>query len=151
MNDRRDFLRLATAASLARLLADAEPALAGERAVHAFAAGSPESVYAPLGLAALVESTAIVIHAPDVAENGAQVPLEVTVRLPRVQRILLIAEGNRFPLLADIRLNERSKPWLEAKVKLAESSRIRVIAEADGRLHTATRDVRVIVGGCLPG
>jgi sulfur-oxidizing protein SoxY len=151
MNDRRDFLRLAAAASLARLLVDAQPALAGERVAHAFAAGNPESVYTALGLTALATSTAIVIQAPDVAENGAQVPLEVTVRLPRVQRILLIAEGNRFPLLADIRLGERSKPWLEAKVKLAESSRIRVIAEADGRLLTATRDVRVIVGGCLPG
>lgn len=151
MDDRRNFLRLAAAASLARLLADAQPALAGEREVHAFSAGSPESVYAALGLSAPLASTALVIQAPDVAENGAQVPLEVTVNLPRVQRILLIGEGNRFPLLADIRLGERSKPWLEAKVKLAESSRVRVIAEADGRLYTATRDVRVIVGGCLPG
>lgn len=151
MSDRRDFLVLATAASLARLLASAGLARAGERDVHASSAGSPASVYAALGLSAPVESAAIVIQAPDVAENGAQVPLEVTVNLPRVQRILLIGEGNRFPLLADIRLGERSQPWLEAKVKLAESSRIRVIAEADGRLLTATRDVRVIVGGCLPG
>ena len=151
MSDRRDFLVLATAATLARLLAHADLARAREGDGHAFSAGSPASVYAALGLSAPLESAAIVIQAPDVAENGAQVPLEVTVNLPRVQRILLIGEGNRFPLLADIRLGERSQPWLEAKVKLAESSRIRVIAEADGRLLTATRDVRVIVGGCLPG
>ena len=98
-----------------------------------------------------MDSAEIVIQVPDVAENGAQVPVEVSVRLPRVQRILLIGERNLFPLLADIRLSERSQPWLEAKVKLAESSRIRVIAQADGRLFTAARSVRVIVGGCLPG
>ena len=151
MSDRREFLALAGAALLARFLGNPGLAWASERDVNAFNARNPESVYAALELSAPVESAEIVIQAPDVAENGAQVPVEVTVRLPRVQRILLIGERNLFPLLADIRFSERSQPWFEAKVKLAESSRIRVIAQADGRLYTASRPVKVIVGGCLPG
>ena len=151
MSDRREFLALAGAALLARVLGNPGGAWASERNVNAFNARSPESVYAALGLSAPVDSAEIVIQVPDVAENGAPVPVEVSVRLPRVQRILLIGERNLFPLLADIRLSERSQPWFEAKVKLAESSRIRVIAQADGRLFTAARSVRVIVGGCLPG
>jgi sulfur-oxidizing protein SoxY len=151
MSDRRRFMALGGAALLARFLGNPGVAWASERKLNAFDARSPESVYAALGLSAPVESTEIIIQVPDIAENGAQVPVEVTVRLPRVQRILLIGELNLFPLLADIRLGERSQAWFEAKVKLAESSRIRVIAQADGRLYTTSRPVRVIVGGCLPG
>ncbi len=151
MSDRRNFLALAAAALLARFLANPGPGWASERNANAFNAHSVESVYGALGVSAPVESAEIVIGVPDVAENGAQVPVEVTVRLPRVQRILLIGERNPSPLLADLRLSERSQPWFEAKVKLAESSRIRVIAQADDRLYTASRPVKVIVGGCLPG
>lgn len=151
MSDRRGFLALAATALLARFLGNPGVAWASDRNVNAFSAHSPESVYSALGLPAPAESASIVIQVPDVAENGAQVPVEVSVHLPRVQRILLIGERNLFPLLADIRLSERSQPWFEARVKLAESSRIRVVAEADGRLFTASRSVRVIVGGCLPG
>ena len=151
MSDRRDFLALAGAALLARFLADPGVAWASERNVNAFNARSPESVYAALGLSAPEESGDIIIQVPDVAENGAQVPVEVAVRLPHVQRILLIGERNLFPLLADIRLSERSEAWFEARVKLAESSRIRVIAQAADRLYSSSRQVKVIVGGCLPG
>ena len=153
MIERREFLAYAGAALLARFLGNPGVTWGAERNANAnaFNARNPESVYAALGLEPPTETGSIVIVAPDVAENGAQVPVEVHVRLARVQRILLIGERNPYPLLADISLGERSEPWFEAKVKLAESSRIRVIAQADGRLYSASRPVRVIVGGCLSG
>lgn len=151
MSDRRQFLVLSGMALLARYLGDPGVAWAAKRNIDAFDARSPDSVYAALGLPAPADSAEITIQAPDVAENGAQVPVEVSVRLDRVQRILLIGERNPFSLLADISLSERSQPWFEAKVKLAQSSRIRVIAEANGRFYTTSRPVKVIVGGCLPG
>lgn len=155
---RRGFLAASAGALLVALLGSPRWALAAGRKENAFNARSPESVYGALGLASPTELQAgesIAIHAPDVAENGANVPVEVAVSLPRVERVLLIAEKNLFPLLADARFSPDApiqvQPWLEVKVKLGETSSLRVIVQADGRLYTATRSVKVIVGGCLPG
>lgn len=151
MTDRRQFIAVAGTALLAQYLGLPRTAWAAGRNQDAFNARSPQSVYHALGLPQPEESQAIIIDAPDVAENGANVPIEVSVNLPSVERALIIAERNLFPLLADISFSGRSEPWIEAKVKLAESSRVRVIAQANGKLYTASRQVRVIVGGCLPG
>ena len=128
------------------------------RNADAFNARSPESVYRALGIATPQETPDIIINVPDVAENGANVPIEVTVKLPAATRVLVIGERNIFPLLADVALlppasttGGRAAPWLEVKGRLAETSHVRVIVEADGKLYTAARNVRVIVGGCLPG
>lgn len=112
------------AARLARFFSNPGVAWGSEHNAKAFSADSPEFLYAALKLSAPVDRAEILIQAPDVAENGAQVPVEATVHLPRVQHILLIGERNLFPLLADIRV---------------------------GGLYTATREVGVIVDGCLPG
>ncbi|MBC7953063.1 MAG: hypothetical protein H7Z12_14745 [Rhodospirillaceae bacterium] len=149
MLSRRQLLNVAVAAFVARVTS---PAWAEEpRNVNAFNARSPESALGALGLPAAVETSLIEIIAPDVAENGANVPVEVMIRLPNVERILLIGERNVFPLLADIQVGPRAVPWFEVKVKMAETSHLRVYAVSNGELHTASHQVRVIVGGCLPG
>lgn len=149
MLTRRRLLLSALAAYLAGAATAARAA--GERSTNAFNARSLDSVLRGLGLPKPVKSSAIEIVAPDVAENGANVPVEVTVNLPGVERVLLIGEKNVFPLLADLRFGPRARPWFEVKVKLGETSNLLVLAEADGKLHSASRSVRVIVGGCLPG
>ncbi|MBY0431198.1 MAG: thiosulfate oxidation carrier protein SoxY, partial [Rhodospirillales bacterium] len=78
-------------------------------------------------------------------------PVEVNVKLPGVERVLVIGEKNVFPLLADLRFGPRLKPRFEIKVKLAETSNLLVLAQVKGKLYSASRPVRVIVGGCLPG
>lgn len=150
---RRQFIASA-AALLAHALAcptRAWAAPAGGRNLNAFNARSAESVYAALGIAPPIHSAAIEIIAPDVAENGANVPIEVNARLEQVERILIIGERNLFPLLADARFGPQLAPWLEARVKLAETAPVRVIVQAGGKLYSNSRTVRVIVGGCLPG
>ena len=122
-----------------------------QRNSDAFDAGNPASVYAALGIEPPTETRDILIEAPDVAENGAKVPVEVLVRLPDVERILLVGERNRFPLLADVSLTPRMQPWFEAQVRLAEDSSLRVIAQSRGALYTSSKPIRVIVGGCLTG
>ena len=149
--ERRNFLQLTGCAALAAFFGSMTEVIGAERNVNAFNARSLESVYAALGIKAPRESKDIKIELPDVAENGANVPVEVTVNLPNLQRVLVIAEKNLFPLIADISFTSQSDPWAEIKIKLAETSRVRVIVEASGRLYTASRPVRVIVGGCLPG
>lgn len=121
------------------------------RNINAFNARSPDSVYAALGIEPPRDSGEIRIIAPDVAENGASVPVEIQTDLPQVERILLIGERNLFPLLADARFNPKLKPWFEARVKLAETSKLRTIVLANNQLYGSSKAVRVIVGGCLPG
>ncbi|MCM8624376.1 thiosulfate oxidation carrier protein SoxY [Accumulibacter sp.] len=150
MSDRRHFLSIAGVALLARLLVAPVQAWGSPRNAEAFGASSLESIFAALSLPAPIESRAIAIAAPDVAENGAQVPVEVTIGIDDVERVLLIGEGNRRPLLADFRRGERSLSWFATRVRLSENSRLLVIAEAGGRLYSAARPIRVIVGGC-PG
>lgn len=116
-----------------------------------FNARSLDSVLRSLELPPAKPSDEIVIEAPDVAENGANVPIEITANLPGLTRLLVIGERNLFPLLADASFTGRSKPWLELKVKLAETANVKVLALADGVLYSAQRQVKVIVGGCLPG
>jgi sulfur-oxidizing protein SoxY len=122
-----------------------------DRNHDAFDARNPASVYAALGIEPPTESQDILLTAPDVAENGAKVPVEVHVRLPEVERVLLIGERNRFPLLADIAFTPRMEPWFEVRVKLAETGDLRVIAQSRGKLYTTSKPVRVIVGGCPAG
>jgi sulfur-oxidizing protein SoxY len=154
MADRRQFLGYAGLALLAAAFGPSRWTWASENQpelFNAFNARSPESVYTALGLQKPVESSLIHIDVPDVAENGANVPVEVSLNLPNVERALLIAEKNLFPLLADVRFGPKSEAWFEAKIKLAETSQISVIAESQGQLFTASRAVKVIVGGCLNG
>lgn len=149
MLGRRQFLQAALAVTL---IGVTRKVWAGtERNVNAFNARSVETALGGLDLPPAEESNLIDIDAPDVAENGANVPIEVTVRVPGVERVLVVGERNVFPLLADTTISPGALPWFELKVKLAETSHVRVYALADGHLYTASRQVRVIVGGCLPG
>ena len=123
----------------------------GLRNLNAFNARSPESVLAALGLPTPIQSHLIQIDAPDVAENGANVPIEVNIRIPNAERALLIADRNVYPLIADVQFGSRSDPWFEAKIKLAETSNVRVLVQAKRQIFAASRPVKVIVGGCLAG
>lgn len=155
---RRQFMRESSLGGLGILAALLSPpswaewlAQQSSEAQAAFHVRNPDSVYRILKLPTPQPSERIIIDAPDVAENGANVPVEVRMTLPNPRRVLLIAERNLFPLLADIQLSPLNEPWLETRVKLAETSQLRVIVETADGWYTQTRQVKVIVGGCLPG
>lgn len=149
MLDRRQFIGITGAALLAQCLSLPRTVWASGRNHGAFSSHNLQAVYDALGLPRPEESPAIHIDVPDVSENGANVAIEVSVRLPGVERLLLIAESNSFPLLADVSFSKRSEPWIETRVKLADSTRVRVIVQANGNLYASSRQVQVIAGGCL--
>lgn len=146
---RRNFLALAGIAALGSYGIGRAAAAPAARNAGAFKARSWEAAYAALGLPTPQPSSAILINAPDVADNGASVPVEVSIRVPNARRLLLIGERNSFPLLADIEFSGRTELWFEARIKLAETSDVRAVVIADGKAYTASRRVRVIVGGCV--
>ena len=113
-----------------------------------FEAKAPGDAIKNLGAANLIESKDIAITAPDIAENGAVVPVAVTSRIPNTQSISIIAEKNPFPLAATFDVANGAEPYTSVRIKLGQTSHVRVVVKADGRFYTATKEVKVTVGGC---
>jgi sulfur-oxidizing protein SoxY len=101
-----------------------------------------------LGVGASTESKDIAIDAPQIAENGAVVPIEITSHLANTKSISVVIEKNPFPLAAKFEFGEGALPYVKVNVKMGESSFVRVLAEAGGRFYTASKEVKVTIGGC---
>lgn len=95
------------------------------------------------------ESRDVVLTAPDIAENGAQVVVEVASNLPGSQTISLFVEKNPMPLAATFSFANGAVPQARVPLKMAETSRVRaVVRTADGKLWHTQREIKVTVGGC---
>jgi len=115
---------------------------------EAFQAKSAADALKSLGVSAPAESQDILIEAPQIAENGAVVPVEITSNIPGTRSIAVVVEKNPFPLVAKFDFSESAVPFVKVNVKVGESSFVRAIAEAGGKHYTAAREVKVTIGGC---
>lgn len=95
-----------------------------------------------------VESKDIVIKAPDIAENSAVVPVEVHCRIAGAQMISLFADNNPQPLIAQFVIGEGVEPYISTRIKMGDTGNIRVVVLASGKNYTATKEVKVTIGGC---
>ena len=101
-----------------------------------------------LGASGATESKEIVITAPDIAENGAVVPIAVTSRLPKTQQISIVAEKNPFPLAATFDIAGGGEGYVSARIKMGQTSDVWAVVKADGRYYVAKKEVKITVGGC---
>ena len=101
-----------------------------------------------LGASNMIESKDITITAPDIAENGAVVPVAVTSKIPNTQSIAIVAEKNPFPLAASFDVANGAEPYASVRIKMGQTSHVRAIVKADGKFYTAAKEVKVTVGGC---
>ena len=101
-----------------------------------------------LGATAAADSRDIVITAPDIAENGAVVPVAVTSKIPNTQSISIIAEKNPFPLAATFDIANGADGYASVRLKMGQTSNVRAVVKADGKFYTAVKEVKVTVGGC---
>lgn len=101
-----------------------------------------------LGAVSATESRDIVITAPDIAENGAVVPIEVVSRIPNTQSISVIAEKNPFPLAATMDFSNGAEPYAYVRIKMGQTSNVRAVIKADGKYFTAAKEVKITIGGC---
>jgi sulfur-oxidizing protein SoxY len=115
---------------------------------EAFLSKTPADALKGLGVGASADSKDIVIDAPQIAENGAVVPIEITSNIANTRSIAVVIEKNPFPLAAKFDFGEGALPYVKLNAKLGESSFVRVVAEAGGRFYTAAREVKVTIGGC---
>jgi sulfur-oxidizing protein SoxY len=115
---------------------------------EAFQAKTAAEALKSLGVASSTESKDVVIDAPQIAENGAVVPVEITSNVPATKSISIIIEKNPFPLTAKFDFAEGAVPFVKVNVKVGESSLVRVLAEAGGKFYSASKEIKVTIGGC---
>jgi sulfur-oxidizing protein SoxY len=114
----------------------------------AFAAKDPGDALKSLGSASPEASGAIVIEAPQIAENGAVVPIEITSKIPGTTSIAVLVDKNPYPLVAKFDFMEGALPFIKVNAKMGETSDVRVVATAGGKHYSATKEIKVTIGGC---
>jgi sulfur-oxidizing protein SoxY len=148
MNNRRETLK--QGAVLAGLLAAAgypQYALAFNK--NAFEAKSVQEAIKAAGGGPLAESKDVTLTGPDIAENGAVVPLGVSTGLAGVKDLLILVEKNPNVLVAMFRVNDAVDASFMTRAKMGQSSDVYAVAiMADGRALFSKKEVKVTLGGC---
>ena len=129
------------------------PGVARAQAAHyntaAFDAKTMADLMKALGAGAPVESKDVTITGPDIAENGAVVPVGAATSLPGVKRLLLLVEKNPAMLSAMFDVSDAVEPNFSTRVKMGQSSNVFAVAMmADGKVLYAAKEVKVTLGGC---
>ena len=101
-----------------------------------------------LGSNATEESGDIKIKAPDIAENGAVVPITISTGMAGVESIALLAPNNPSPLVANFSLGEGVHGYASTSIKMGKSGDVVAVVKAGGKLYTAQKGVKVTIGGC---
>ena len=93
-------------------------------------------------------SDKVKMDAPEIAENGAVVPISVTTTLAEVTSISFLVSENPNALIAFYKIPSGTVPSVANRIKMAKTSNVIVIVDAGGKLYSATKEVKVTVGGC---
>lgn len=95
-----------------------------------------------------VESKDIVLKVPDIAENGAIVPIEATSNIPGTVSMAFFVEKNEYPMVADFELPSGTEPYISTRIKMRQTSNVRVAVKAGGKVYMQSKEVKVTIGGC---
>ena len=146
MMERRGLLKGAAALLVAGLLKPVAALAAWNKA--AFSSKTSADAMKSLGTPSAESSGGIVIEAPQIAENGAVVPIEITSNIPGTTSLAVLVEKNPDPLVARFDFAEGALPFVKINAKMGETSDVRVVATAGGKNYQATREIKVTIGGC---
>jgi len=147
---RREMLRRSAAVAALLAGAGALPEVAqAAYAQAAFEAKSLADVIKALGVSAPVAHPGLLLTAPDIAENGAVVPVGCSTTLGGVKRLLIAVDKNPSTLCAAFELSDAVEASLNTRIKMAQSSNVYAIAIlVDGKVLFAQKEVKVTLGGC---
>ena len=101
-----------------------------------------------IGATQAAPSGDILIKAPDLAENGARVQIEILSKIPDTRMIAILAEKNPFPLVASFEFADGAEAFVSTYIKMGESANVRAVVNAGGKIYTAAKEVKVTIGGC---
>lgn len=144
---RRDFLTT-LAAGFGTILLLPLQAIAAVWNREAFEATKLPEALKGLKAESQAPSQQIEIMAPERAENGAVVQVEVLSRIPGTEAIAILADKNPTPLIANFMFSNGAEPYVVTRIKMAESSEVRAIVKVGEQYYEAKRFVEVLENGC---
>jgi sulfur-oxidizing protein SoxY len=103
---------------------------------------------ASMGSADMTDSDKIKLKAPDIAENGAVVPVTVTSGIDGTSSIGIIVANNATPLTATFNLGATTEGYVSTRIKMGKTSDVIAVVKAGGKLYSAKKEVKVTIGGC---
>lgn len=150
---RRTFLKSAGVAGSVALaisagLLKSGEALAAAWNTNAFGAKTISDAMSAAGFSGAAESKDIEIKAPEIAENGSVVPVEVTCKIPGTTSMAIFVEKNPTPMVASFEFLAGAEPYISTRIKMGQTSLVRVSVKAGGKTYNTTKEVKVTIGGC---
>jgi len=145
---RREALRLTAVIGLMAATGLISQAEASTWNKAAFEGKTLDDVLKALGGSSPGKSAGITINAPDIAENGAVVPVGVTTTMPKTQQIAILVEKNPNALAAQFMMTPDTEPFVASRVKMGQTSNVHALVKADGKWFVSTKEVKVTLGGC---
>ena len=88
------------------------------------------------------------VSTPDIAENGAVVPIGITSSIPKTESIAILVEKNPNMLAASFDILPGTEPAIGTRVKMGQSSNVYALVKADGKYYVASKEIKVTLGGC---
>ena len=114
----------------------------------AFDAKTLDTAMSAMGAGKPAESADVQITAPDIAENGAVVPVGVVSNLPNTEQISIMIEKNPNMLAATFDIPAGTLPDVQTRVKMGQTSDVYAVVKADGKYYMAKKELKVTLGGC---
>ena len=152
--NRRDLLKTSGGTMVMMLAASAGlfrtgEAFAQEWNKSAFEVKNLNDVVKAMGGSTATESKDIsFVNAPDIAENGAVVPVGATSKIPKTESISILVEKNPNALSASFTIPDGTEPTITTRVKMGQTSNVYALVKADGKFFYAVKEVKVTLGGC---
>jgi sulfur-oxidizing protein SoxY len=151
-NQRRNVLKSGSGAALLTVLASAgiiTPGMAlADWNKAAFDAKSMADTLKAIGAGTPTDSKDVQVTGPDIAENGAVVPVGVSSTLPNVTMVAILIEKNPNALSATFTLPEGTEANVQTRVKMGQTSNVYALVKSDGKFFMATKEIKVTLGGC---
>jgi sulfur-oxidizing protein SoxY len=94
------------------------------------------------------DSDKIKLKAPDIAENGAVVPITVTSSISGTESITILVEKNASPMAANFQLGASTEGYISTRIKMGKTSDVMAVVKAGGKLYSTKKQVKVTIGGC---
>jgi sulfur-oxidizing protein SoxY len=114
----------------------------------AFDSKSLDAAMSSMGVSGAANSGDISVKAPDIAENGAVVPVEITSSIAGTESITIFGEKNSLPLIAAFNFSNGAQGYVSTRIKMGTTSNVRAVVKAGGKLYSAAKEVKVTIGGC---
>ena len=111
-------------------------------------AKSLDAAFEVLGAGKPAVSGDVVLNTPDIAENGAVVPVGVLSNIPKTEYIAIMIEKNPNMLAASFTLPEGTLADVQTRVKMGQTSDVYAVVKADGKFYMSKKEIKVTLGGC---